>query len=89
MALTTVVFVFYDFRFMEIPDEVLIPTNILLFLLLLVTSLGIPLPFFSHFLSLDSTLLDIPVINATLGAVLIFSFFYIQIIISEGKWIGG
>lgn len=89
MALTTVVFVFYDFRFMEIPDEVLIPVSILLFFLLLATSLGAPIPFFSHFLSLDDALLDIPVINATLGSVLIFSFFYLQIVISEGKWIGG
>jgi len=89
VALATVVFVFYDFRFMEIPDEVLIPVNILLFFLLLITSLGIPLPFFSHFLLFDNTLLDIPVINATVGSVLIFSFFYVQIVLSEGKWIGG
>lgn len=39
VAFVTIIFVFYDILFMEIPDEVMIPVNIILFLLLLIASL--------------------------------------------------
>ena len=48
VAFVTIVFVFYDILFMEIPDEVLIPANIILFILLfaggfvIITSAGDP-----------------------------------------------
>ena len=89
IALITVVFVFYDILFMEIPDEVLIPANLLLFVLLFVTSLGASLPIFNHFLPFQNTLLNIPIINALLGSFGIFAFFYLQIFVSWGKWMGG
>lgn len=66
IAFITIVFVFYDILFMEIPDEVLIPTNIILFVLLFITSLGVSLPFFGHFLPFDNKILNVPVINALL-----------------------
>ncbi|MDD2917141.1 MAG: prepilin peptidase [Candidatus Gracilibacteria bacterium] len=93
VAFVTIVFVFYDILFMEIPDEVLIPVNILLFVLLFVTSIGVPLPLFRHFLPFQNDmfnhLLDIPLLNAMVGAFAIFAFFYLQIFISHGKWMGG
>lgn len=89
IAFITIVFVFYDILFMEIPDEVLIPANILLFILLFVTSVGWNLPFFGHFLPFQNEILNIPLVNALLGAGGIFAFFYFQILISNGKWMGG
>lgn len=89
VAFVTVVFVFYDILFMEIPDEVLIPASILLFVLLFIASVGVNIPFFDHFLPFENELLNIPLINACLGAFGIFAFFYIQILLSKGKWIGG
>jgi len=74
---------------MEIPDEVLIPANIILFILLFAVSLGINIPVFNHFLSFDNQVLNIPIISALLGSFGIFLFFYIQILISGGKWMGG
>ncbi len=88
IAFVTIVFVFYDI-FMEIPDEVLIPTNIILFVLLFATSVGFHLPIFNHFLPFEADILNIPVLSATLGALGIFAFFYLQILVSHGKWMGG
>lgn len=89
IAFVTIVFVFYDILFMEIPDEVLIPTNIILFVLLFMTSIGVHLPIFNHFLPFETDVLNIPVLNAALGAFGIFAFFYLQIWVSHGKWMGG
>ncbi len=89
VAFVTIVFVFYDILFMEIPDEVLISANILLFILLFIASIGIHIPLFDHFLPFDNDILNIPLINASLGAFGIFAFFYIQIFASKGKWMGG
>ena len=88
-AFVTVVFVFYDFLFMEIPDEVMIPLDIILFLLLFTTSVGVPLPFFGHFMLFDTKALNIPIVNAMIGSAGIFLFFYLQIVASKGKWMGG
>ncbi|MDD5376915.1 MAG: prepilin peptidase [Candidatus Gracilibacteria bacterium] len=89
IAFITVVFVFYDILFMEIPDEVLIPVDILLFILLFIVSLGVDIPVFGHFLPFQNPILNIPLVNASLGAFGIFAFFYIQILVSKGKWMGG
>ncbi|HBB27064.1 TPA: prepilin peptidase [Candidatus Gracilibacteria bacterium] len=89
VAFVTIVFVFYDILFMEIPDEVLISANIFLFALLFVASVGGNIPLFDHFLPFDNQILNIPLINASLGAFGIFAFFYIQIVLSGGKWMGG
>lgn len=89
VAFITIVFVFYDILFMEIPDEVLIPANIILFGLLFIASVGGTIPLFEHFLSFQKEVFNIPLINALLGAFGIFAFFYLQIIISGGKWMGG
>lgn len=89
IAFVTIVFVFYDILFMEIPDEVLIPANLVLFMLLFVASIGVHVPLFDHFLSFQDTLLDVPLLNALIGAFAIFAFFYLQIFVSHGKWMGG
>lgn len=89
IAFITIVFVFYDILFMEIPDEVLIPANLVLFFLLFVVSLGVNIPIFGHFLPFQNEIFNIPLINASLGAFGIFAFFYIQILVSGGKWMGG
>lgn len=89
VAFVTIVFVFYDILFMEIPDEVLIPANIVLFILLFAVSLGVNIPIFGHFLPFENEVLNIPLINASLGAFGIFAFFYLQIFASKGKWMGG
>ncbi len=89
IALISIVYVFYDILFMEIPDEVLIPANLILFWLLFLVSTGIQLPIFWHFLPFQNEVLNIPIINALLGAFGIFAFFYFQIYISDGKWMGG
>jgi hypothetical protein len=68
IAFITIVFVFYDILFMEIPDEVLIPSNLILFFLLLFSSLGFYTPIFSHLLPFHHTILDIPLINALVGS---------------------
>lgn len=89
IAFVTIVFVFYDILFMEIPDEILIPANLILFSLLFVVSLGVNIPIFGHFLPFHNPILNIPLVNALLGAFGIFAFFYIQILVSGGKWMGG
>lgn len=89
IAFVTIIFVFYDILFMEIPDEVLIPANIILFILLFIVSLGVPLPIFEHFKTFHNEVLNIPLINALLGAGGIFAFFYFQILVSKGRWMGG
>lgn len=82
VAFVTIVFVFYDILFMEIPDEVLISANIFLFALLFIASVGGNIPLFDHFLLFDNQILNIPLVNASLGAFGIFAFFYIQILLS-------
>lgn len=53
-AFVTIVFVFYDLRFMEIPDEVLLPF-IAILLLLLASDTWYSTHFFSHFQVFSST----------------------------------
>lgn len=66
IAFVTIVFVFYDILFMEIPDEVLIPANLVLFALLFITSVGINMPIFGHFLPFHNEILNMPILNALL-----------------------
>lgn len=89
-AFVTIIFVFYDILFMEIPDEVLIPANIILFFLLFLMSVdGLSLPIFEHFKTFHNDIFNIPLVNAMMGAGGVFAFFYIQILISKGRWMGG
>lgn len=82
--ITMLTYTLYDYLYLEIPDEILIP--VVLFLLwMLVAS--------THILHIDwiyhipmNFPYDSPLANGTLGALVIFSFFMIQILISGGKW---
>lgn len=86
----SIVFIFYDILFMEIPDEIMLPTDIILFALLFAASVGVKMPFFDHFVPFSAgSLFNIPLVNAITGSAIIFAFFYLQIAVSGGKWMGG
>lgn len=63
VVFVVVVFTFYDLRFMEIPDEVMIPSIFILLILLAISSWIVPLPIFSHFLPFESSILGITFLN--------------------------
>ena len=64
-AFVTVVFVFYDIRFMEIPDEVLLPFIIILLVFLSVDTYY-TLDIFSYFRSFDTPLVLSPLLDGLL-----------------------
>lgn len=84
----TVVFTAYDLLYWEIPDEFMLPFLIVTFLLLGGAHL-LPYHPFGYFLPFENALLNIPLQQAFLGALPIFFFFWFQIQISDGKWLGG
>lgn len=84
----TVVFTAYDLMYWEIPDEFMLPFLILTFLLLGGAHL-LPYQPFGYFLPFENALLNVPLQQAFLGALPIFLFFYLQIQLSDGKWLGG
>ncbi len=67
---------------MEVPDEVLIPSAIFVFILLIITSIWNNLNIFNYFQNFKNITLNIPILNAILGAFIIYTFFYLQIFIS-------
>lgn len=74
----------YDYLYLEIPDEVLIPA-----ILFLVGSLIVS----THILHIDwiyhipmNFPYDSALANGVLGALVIFVFFMVQILVSGGKW---
>ncbi len=83
-AFVTIVFVFYDLRFMEIPDEVLLPF-IAILLLLLASDTWYSTHFFSHFQVFSSTPLS-PILDWLLWSFIIYSFFYLQILIPGTRY---
>ena len=74
----------YDLLYLEIPDEVLIPGTIFVFAGLLISSYLPGLDWIYHIPM--SFPYDIPLTNGVLGALAIYSFFMIQIVLSGGKW---
>lgn len=77
----------YDFLYLEIPDEVLIPGIGLIFFILLISSYIPGIDWIYH-LSMSYPY-DIPLTNGVLGALVMYSFFMIQIVLSGGRWMGG
>lgn len=79
-AFVAVTFVYYDILFMEIPDEVILP-----FLLVLLTLLSLDTwggtRIFSHFQPWDRSDALSPILDGLLGAWIIYTFFYLQILI--------
>ncbi len=81
VVFVVVVFTFYDLRFMEIPDEVMIPSIFILLILLAISSWIVPLPIFSHFLPFESSILGITFLNWLVAGLIVYAFFYLQILI--------
>lgn len=74
-AFTTGVYILYDMRYMEIPDQMIIPVIYLL----------LAIPFFSLLFTPYSGYtfhtFHIPIIDRLYGAFFLYTFFYIQIMI--------
>jgi prepilin signal peptidase PulO-like enzyme (type II secretory pathway) len=82
ISFVIVIVSFYDILYQLIPTELLGPAILIFFLLLAWAYLYQPIGMlFTHFLPFDSSLLTIPLINWLLWAVLVYSFFYIQILL--------
>ncbi len=79
-AFVTVVFVFYDIRFMEIPDEVILPSLLVLFALL-ISDTWFGTHIFSHFRSFDVPTKFSPIADGLIASWIIYTFFYFQILI--------
>ena len=82
--ITMLTYTLYDYLYLEIPDEVLIPA-----ILFLVGSLIVS----THILHIDwiyhipmNFPYDSALANGVLGALVIFVFFMVQILVSGGKW---
>ncbi|MDD2487039.1 MAG: prepilin peptidase [Candidatus Gracilibacteria bacterium] len=89
ISFVIVTFTFYDILYMEIPDEIMIPGIIFIFLLLIVASVSKDFNLFGFYKDFDNVLLSIPLINGILGSLVIFLFFLAQIMVSDGAWMGG
>lgn len=74
----------YDLLYLEIPDEVLIPGSVFIFIALLVASY-IPDFTWIYHIPMDFPY-DIPLTNGVIGALVIYSFFMVQIVLSGGRW---
>ncbi len=73
---------------MEIPDRVILPFLAILFVVISVDHFS-QANIMSHYLPFVTPWLTSPLTNALLGAVIIFGFFYFQILVSNGVWMGG
>lgn len=78
---TTGVYVLYDLKYMEIPDQIMIP----------VIGLLLAIPLFSLLFVSSSIhtfhMFDINIINWLTGAWILYTFFYIQILIPGGYYL--
>lgn len=75
----TIIFIFYDILYTEIPDEIMIPGIFIAFIILLSdtflsSNFFIGIKWFNGYLS-------IPIINWIVCSLIIYTFFYLQIII--------
>lgn len=85
LAFVTVVFVFYDILYQEIPDEILVPATLGVAALLVFLPEGNTL--FRHYEPIlwGDTLFK-QGMNASLGAWAVYSFFYLQFLIPVGAY---
>lgn len=82
ISFCTVIFIFYDIKFIEIPDEIMVPSIIILFLLLVFDIFFPSFNFlFGHFEKIEFIKNWNNLLNWLFWAILIYSFFYIQIFI--------
>jgi len=86
VSFVIVIFTFYDILYLEIPDEILIPSIFIIFFLLIISSLIKDFNIFNYFSVFSSNILNIPIINWVIWALLIFSFFLLQILVSKWAW---
>ncbi len=71
----TGVYVLYDLKYMEIPDQIMIPT---IYILLLIPFLSLLFIWYSEY---SFHIFPIPTIDRLMGAVILYTFFYLQILI--------
>lgn len=83
-----VTFTVYDILYMEIPDAVILPCIGGLFILLSIDHFS-SISLFSHYLPFVTEWMNLPLANALIGAAIIFGFFLLQIVVSNGTWMGG
>lgn len=83
-----VTFTVYDIMYMEIPDQVILPCIAGLFVLLCVDHFS-TISIFSHYMSFGTDWMNLPLANGIVGTAIIFGFFFLQIVISDGTWMGG
>ena len=91
-----VIFSIYDIRYMEIPDQLMITTILFLFIFLGIDAFmqvswiaSISSILYEHFQDFSAgSVWNLPLFNAMLWGIWLFLFFYLQILISNGKWMG-
>ncbi|EKE28759.1 MAG: hypothetical protein ACD_3C00018G0008 [uncultured bacterium (gcode 4)] len=82
ISFVIVVISFYDILYQLIPTELLGPSVFIFFILLLAAYFSPSVSqLFSHFLPFQNDFLSTPIINALLWAALVYTFFYIQILL--------
>ena len=86
VSFVAVVTTAYDILYMEIPDEVLLPSIVGLFLLAAARSIAAKLEFGTQFF--DPVYMPF-LSDALIGLAIPLSFFILQILLSGGAWIGG
>lgn len=89
VSFVIITFTFYDILYFEIPDEILIPSILILFFLLIISSLVKDFNIFNYFWVFSNNILNVPVINWVIWASIIFSFFLLQILVSKWAWMWG
>ncbi len=78
LAFTTGVYILYDMRYMEIPDQMMVPV---IYLLLAIPFFSL---LFSSYTGYTFHTFHIPITDRLYGAFFLYTFFYIQILIPGG-----
>ncbi|MDD2516406.1 MAG: prepilin peptidase [Candidatus Gracilibacteria bacterium] len=82
LGFVTIIFIFYDILYTEIPDEIMIPGIFIAFIILL-SDTFLSSNFFIGIKGFNGYL-SIPIINGIVCSLIIYTFFYLQIIIPGG-----
>ncbi len=88
VSFVIVTFTFYDILYMEIPDEIMIPAILIIFSILFIISFKSDIGLFNFYKTFDNNILNTPLINWVLWSLVIFLFFYFQILVSDWTWMG-
>lgn len=81
LGFVTWVYVLYDIRYMEIPDQIMIPS---IFILILIPFLSLLFIWYEPY---SFHILPIPTIDRLLWAWLLYTFFYLQILLPGGYYL--